>query len=90
MTKTPIEALLDQCPSIYKLVVVAARRAKELADGAPKFVETDAKKVTSIALEEILKGKVAVNPQDEAETTDGEPKKKRASRAKAVAEKKKG
>lgn len=89
MTRTPIEALLDLCPSVYKLVVAAARRAKELSEGAPKMIETDAKKITTVALEEIIKGKVCINLPDEDAEGDGQTKTKRRSRARAAAEKKK-
>lgn len=68
MRQAPIDELLKRCGSIYKLVVVAARRAKELAEGAPKLIEGDLKKVTSIALEEIHQGKVLYKIQEE----DGE------------------
>ena len=62
-----MKELLDRCPSIYKLVGVASRRAKELAEGASKAIETQMKKVTSIALEEIRQGKVVAEfGQDEA------------------------
>ena len=82
MPKTPIEDLLKQCPSVYKLVVVAAQRAKELADGSPKFIDTDMKKVTSIALEEIHQGKVAYKAIDEVEEGE-EPKTKKRSKESA-------
>ena len=58
MTNVPIEELLQRCGSIYKLVILAAKRAKELADGSPPLVETPQHKVTSVALEEIVQGKV--------------------------------
>lgn len=32
MPAVPTQELLKRCPSIYKLVVIAAKRAKELAD----------------------------------------------------------
>ena len=54
----PIDDMLKHCPSIYKLAVIAARRAKELAAGSPKLVDIDTKKITTIALEEIRQGKV--------------------------------
>ena len=57
----PIEPLLEKIGSIYKLVIVAARRALELNDGAPRLVETDPKrKPSTVALEEIAAGKVSV------------------------------
>lgn len=58
MAYVPIEELLKRCGSIYRLVILASRRAKEIADGAPPLVESPNRKVTSIALEEILQGKV--------------------------------
>ena len=56
----PIEPLLEKVGSLYKLVVLAARRALELNQGAPRLVETDGKhKPSTVALEEIAAGKVA-------------------------------
>ena len=81
MRQAPIDELIKKSGSVYKLVVVASRRAKELAEGAPKLVETDLKKVASIALEEIHQGKVLCKtPGGEA---GAEPKKGRAKAAKA-------
>ena len=53
MVDGTVEELLKRCGSMYKLVVLAAKRAKEISDGAPPLVQMDNKKVTSIALEEI-------------------------------------
>ena len=58
MAQVPIEGLLKRCGSIYKLVILAAKRAKEVSEGSPPLVETTQRKATSIALEEILQGKV--------------------------------
>ena len=58
MAYPPLEDFLKQTPSMYKLVILAARRAMELNDGAPKMVQTDAAKVSTAALEEIRQGKV--------------------------------
>lgn len=69
MAQVAIEELLKRCGSVYKLVLLAAMRAKELAGGAPALMETPQKKVTSVALEEILQGKVfykAEEPEDKA------------------------
>lgn len=65
MAQVPIEELLKRCGSVYKLVILAAKRAKEVAEGAPPLVETSQHKVTSIALEEIIQGKVLYKPQEE-------------------------
>ncbi|MBI4313858.1 MAG: DNA-directed RNA polymerase subunit omega [Candidatus Omnitrophica bacterium] len=62
----PIEPLLERIPSIYKLVIVAARRALELNDGAPRLAETDPKfKPATVALYEIAAGKVGLKPKPE-------------------------
>ena len=60
MAYQPLENLLPRAGgSIYKLVLMAARRAKELADGAPNLVESPASaKTATIALDEINAGKV--------------------------------
>ena len=52
--------LLDKTDSsIYKLVILATKRALEIAAGAPALVEADANiKPTTIALREIAEGKV--------------------------------
>ena len=65
MPSVPIDELMRQCQSMYKLVVIASKRAKGLAEGAPKFVEIDAKKVTPIALEEIRQGKIFYRDDEE-------------------------
>ena len=58
MAQVPIEELLKRCGSVYRLVILAAKRAKEIAEGSPALVETPQQKATSIALDEILQGKV--------------------------------
>lgn len=62
MAYVPLEKLLDKSNgSGYKLVILAAKRALEIAEGQPKLVEADSSmKPSSIALEEIAQGKVQV------------------------------
>jgi len=64
MAQVAIEELLKRCGSVYRLVILASKRAKEIAEGAPPLVETPHRKVTSVALEEILQGKVLYKPQE--------------------------
>lgn len=59
MAQVPIEDLRRRCSSVYKLVLLASKRAKEIADGSPVLVESPKRKVTSLALEEIVEGKVS-------------------------------
>ena len=58
MSYVPVQDLLKKTDSIYKLVVLASKRAVELNAGAPTLVESDQEKVSSLALEEIAQGKV--------------------------------
>lgn len=67
MAQVPIEELMKRCSSAYQLVILAARRAKELAEGALPLIDAAPRKVTSIALEEILQGKVLYKPEEGAD-----------------------
>ena len=58
MSYIPVQNLLGTTDSIYKLVVLAAKRAVELNGGAPRLVETKQEKASSVALEEIAQGKI--------------------------------
>ena len=56
----PLEKLLPRSGnSIYKLIRMASSRAMELADGKPRLIEHPSSiKTATIALEEIMAGKV--------------------------------
>ena len=60
MEYMPIEKLLDKADnSMYKLVMLAAKRTLELVEGQPSLVSANSSlKPSNIALEEIAKGKV--------------------------------
>jgi len=60
MVYISLENLLDKSKgSVYKLVVMASRRALEIAEGQPKLVSFDqSTKPSTVALEEIRQGKV--------------------------------
>lgn len=55
-----MENLLDKTGSVYKLVILASKRALELNEGSSKLTETNSKKVTTIALDEIRDGKISM------------------------------
>ncbi len=59
---------LDKVSNRYLLVVLSAKRARQLNRGALPQVETKHKKPTSIALEEIAQAKVGYRVKDEGET----------------------
>lgn len=57
------DKLMQNAESIYKLCNMAAMRAMELNNGMKKLVDADPKeKVTTVALKEILEGKVKMKP----------------------------
>ncbi len=58
MIKPSLEELLEQVESKYALVIVAAKRAMQLREGALPLVDIDTTNPVSIALEEIATGKI--------------------------------
>ncbi|MBI4970623.1 MAG: DNA-directed RNA polymerase subunit omega [Candidatus Omnitrophica bacterium] len=62
MSYVPLEKMIENCPSLFKLVLGAAERANEINSGAEPLVKSSSKKVTTIAMEEIVAGKVKVTP----------------------------
>ena len=55
------EKLMERVGSAYKLVILAARRALELSNGAARLVEASSKeKPLIVALREIAEGKVSI------------------------------
>lgn len=60
MPYVALEKLLDKSEkSVYKLVILASRRALEIAEGQPKLVAADSStKPSTVALYEIAEGKV--------------------------------
>lgn len=66
------EKIFKNGDSIYKVTLLAAIRAIELNSGAQKLVESDSKKFSTIALEEISQGKIKyrVKEQEKLKTKD--------------------
>ena len=58
MSYMPREKIFKNGDSIFKITLVAAKRAIELSNGSKKLIETHSKKFSTIALEEISQGKV--------------------------------
>jgi len=65
MSYVPRESIFKNGDSIYKVTLIAARRAIELNNGAKKLIETVTKKFSTIALEEISQGKVKYKAKEE-------------------------
>lgn len=58
MSNVPIEDLMEHVDSKYRLVIVAAKRAKQLNRGAAPLVQPRSVKPTYQAMEEISSGKL--------------------------------
>ena len=50
--------------SIYSIVIATSKRARQIIDGAPAFVEGKGKKPLSVAVEELYEGKVKIVGDD--------------------------
>ena len=60
MAYVPLEKIVGNAEgSLYKLVILASKRALELSEGLPKLIESNSHtKTTTVALMEIAEGKV--------------------------------
>ena len=67
MARLTVEDCLDNVDNRFELVLVAARRARQLAMGADAQVSLDNDKPTVLALREIAEGKVSKESLDAAE-----------------------
>lgn len=63
MARITVEDCLEKVPNRFQLVLLAARRAKQLLKGARPLVESDNKEVVA-ALREIAEGKVTMRYHD--------------------------
>jgi DNA-directed RNA polymerase subunit omega len=71
----PIEYDHSKIDGRFRLIAIAAQRAKELALGAEHRVKTKSKKVTTISLEETINNTVEFLIGDEAKKARDEAKK---------------
>lgn len=60
----PVQELDSRIDSHYQLVIVAARRTKQLSEGAPKLIDIECSKPTTVALWEIAKGKIKYSERE--------------------------
>jgi DNA-directed RNA polymerase omega subunit len=62
MAYIALEKLLDKSnahESVYKLVILASRRALEISEGQPKMVSVPSEmKASTVALQEIMEGRL--------------------------------
>lgn len=58
MLNPSFQELADKGDSRYSLVMLTAKRARKIIDGAEPLHETTSKKAVSIALQEVLNGDI--------------------------------
>jgi DNA-directed RNA polymerase subunit omega len=67
MARLTVEDCLDHVENRFELVIVASKRARQLAMGATPYVAPEKDKPTVIALREIAEGKI--NAQNVSKTS---------------------
>jgi DNA-directed RNA polymerase subunit omega len=67
MARITVEDCLHQVPNLFQLVLVAAKRARKLANGAEATVDWENDKATVVALREIAAGHIGPEILEEAE-----------------------
>ena len=68
MARLTVEDCLPFIDNRFDLVLAAARRARQLAQGAQSLIEEENDKPTVIALREIAENLITINTMDEMET----------------------
>ncbi len=67
MARVTVEDCLQQIDNRFEMVILAARRARQLSDGAEPMIPTQNDKPTVIALREIAARKINVDDLDRIE-----------------------
>jgi DNA-directed RNA polymerase subunit omega len=62
MARITVEDCMQNVPNLFQLVLVAARRARKLANGAEPTLEWANDKPTVLALREVAAGHVGLEP----------------------------
>ncbi len=65
MARVTVEDCLDNVDNRFELVMIASKRARQLANGREPLVDADNDKPTVVALREISEGKIGVEILDE-------------------------
>lgn len=68
MARVTIEDCLENVGNRFELVLLAARRARQISNGADPLVEEDNDKPTVIALREIAENLITADSMDEMDT----------------------
>lgn len=73
MARITVEDCLENVPNLFQLVLVAAKRARRIANGAEPSVEWENDKSTVIALREIAAGHIGPEILDEVDAPPPAP-----------------
>ena len=73
MSFPPLERCLEQISNRYLLVVLAAKRSRQLNRGAQPQVETKRKKWTTVALDEVIAGKIQQRRPEDSDKAGAAP-----------------
>lgn len=72
---------MENVDNLFELVLIAAKRARQLANGAEPTVEWENDKPTVVALREVAEGAVTASILDEADVPAEEPEPEELLRA---------
>jgi DNA-directed RNA polymerase subunit omega len=73
MARITVEDCLQNEPNLFNLVLLAAKRARRLANGAEATVEWENDKPTVVALREIAAGNITLEMLEETEEPAPQP-----------------
>lgn len=73
MARITVEDCLENVDNLFDLVLIAAKRARRIANGAEALVDEDNDKPTVIALREIADGLINADILNETEMDYSEP-----------------
>ncbi len=66
-----MEKLQNRISNAYQLVIVAAKRTRQIVGGAPRLVDVKCSKECTVALWEIAEGKIKYVKIDEETESEG-------------------
>ena len=67
MARITVEDCVEKVPNMFQLVLIAAKRARQLANGAEALVDWENDKPTVVALREIAEGYIDQSIMEERE-----------------------
>ena len=86
MARITVEDCVDNIPNMFQLVLVAAKRERQLANGAHAMVDWENDKPTVVALREIAEGYITESILEEREQSVDELLELEAAAARHVGE----